>query len=106
MVIFGGDKEITQSTVANDRRIAGVISTMPAWGMNEKLVGGIFVALTGRVPTKVVGTVEKGDLMVSSGIPGVAMANNDAKMGTVIGKALESYNSNEVGEIEVVVGRL
>ena len=106
VVIFGGDKEITQSTVANDRRIAGVISTMPAWGMNEKLVGGIFVALTGRVPTKVVGTVEKGDLMVSSGIPGVAMANNDAKMGTVIGKALESYNSNEVGEIEVVVGRL
>jgi hypothetical protein len=106
VVIFGGDKEITQSTVANDRRIAGVISTMPAWGMNEKLDGGVFVALTGRVPTKVIGTIEKGDLIVSSNIPGVAMANNDPKMGTVIGKALEAYNSGEVGEIEVVVGRL
>ena len=105
VVIFGGEQEITQSTMANDRRVAGVISTMPAWGMNEKLVGGIFVALTGRVPTKVIGTIEKGDLIVSSDTPGVAMANNDPKMGTIIGKALEAYNSGEVGEIEVVIGR-
>ena len=105
VVVFGGEQEITQSTMANDRRVAGVISTMPAWGMNEKLVGGIFVALTGRVPTKVIGTIEKGDLIVSSNTPGVAMANNDPKMGTIIGKALEAYNSGEVGEIEVVIGR-
>jgi len=105
VVIFGGVNEITQSTMANDRRVAGVISTMPAWGMNEKLEGGIFVALTGRVPTKVIGTIEKGDLIVSSNTPGVAMANNDPKMGTIIGKALEAYNSGEVGEIEVVIGR-
>jgi len=34
------------------------------------------------------------------------MANNDPKMGTVIGKALENYQSTEVGVIEVVVGRV
>ena len=36
----------------------------------------------------------------------VAMANNDAKIGTVIGKALGNYNSTEIGVIEVVVGRI
>lgn len=106
VVIFGGDAEVTQSTSENDRRVAGVISTNPAHLMNSELANGVNVALTGRVPCKVVGTVKKGDLMVTSHIPGVAMANNDPKMGTVIGKALEDYNSPEVGVIEVVVGRL
>ena len=106
VVIFGGVNEITQSTVSNDRQVAGVISTKPAWGMNNSLEGGIYVALQGRVPTKVVGTIKKGDLMVTSNILGVAMANNDPKIGTVIGKALEDYDSAEVGIIEVVVGRV
>jgi hypothetical protein len=44
--------------------------------------------------------------MVTSHIPGVAMANDDPKMGTVIGKALEDYDSPDVGVIEVVVGRV
>jgi len=106
VVIFGGDNEITQSTIANDRRIAGVISTQPGLMMNSQLENGQYVALQGRVPTQVVGTIKKGDLMVTSDISGVAMANNDPKMGTVIGKALEDYDSTEVGVIEVVVGRV
>jgi hypothetical protein len=44
--------------------------------------------------------------MVTSSIPGVAMANNDPAIGTVIGKALGNYNSTEIGVIEVVVGRI
>jgi hypothetical protein len=67
---------------------------------------GATVALQGRVPCNVVGTIYKGDMLVSSGIPGVATAEYDPKMGTVIGKALEDYTSTEVGTIEVVVGRL
>lgn len=106
VLIFGGDAEVTQSTQSNDRRIAGVVSTNPAYLMNSGLEGGVSVALTGRVPCRVVGTIKKGDLMVSSHIPGVAMSNDDPKLGTVIGKALEDYNSETVGLIEVVVGRL
>jgi len=106
VLVFGGTKEVTESTTANDRRVAGVVSTQPAHIMNDELEGGIALALTGRVPCKVIGTIKKGDLMVTSHIPGVAMANDDPKMGTVIGKALEDYDSPEVGVIEVVVGRL
>jgi hypothetical protein len=106
VLIFGGNKEVTQSSSANDKRVAGVVSSNPAHLMNDQLEGGMAVALTGRVPCKVVGLIYKGDLMVTSGIPGVAMANNDAKIGTVIGKALEDYQSTEVGVIEVVVGRV
>ena len=106
VLIFDGSAEVTQSTTANDRRVAGVVSTNPAHLMNDGLVGGIAVALTGRVPCRVVGMIKKGDLIVTSDILGVAMANNDPKMGTVIGKALGDYNSTEVGVIEVVVGRI
>jgi hypothetical protein len=61
------------------------------------------VALTGRVPCRVTGTVRKGDLMVSAGY-GVARAEQDPRVGTVIGKALENHEGAE-GVIEVVVGR-
>ena len=105
VLVFGGDKEVTQSTQPSDRRVAGVVSTNPAHLMNSVLEG-IDVALTGRVPCKVVGMVKKGDMMVTSHIPGVAMANNDPSIGTVIGKALEDYQSTEIGIIEVVVGRM
>lgn len=105
VVVFGGVKEVTQSTQPSDRRVAGVVSTNPAHLMNNG-IEGIDVALTGRVPCKVVGLVYKGDMMVTSHIPGVAMANNDPSMGTVIGKALEDYQSTEIGIIEVVVGRM
>jgi hypothetical protein len=61
------------------------------------------VALTGRVPTSVTGTVRKGDLMVSAG-NGVAMASSAPVIGTVIGKALADSEGDAV--IEVVVGRV
>jgi hypothetical protein len=64
----------------------------------------VAVALTGRVPTRVTGTVRKGDLMVSTG-DGRAQANNAARVGTVIGKALADFDGAD-GTIEVVVGRV
>jgi hypothetical protein len=62
------------------------------------------VALTGRVPTSVTGTVRKGDMMVTAG-NGYAQACATPAMGTVIGKALENFDGVS-GVIEVVVGRL
>jgi hypothetical protein len=61
------------------------------------------IALTGRVPTKVTGTVAKGDLMVSNG-DGTARAEQDPRAGAIIGKALENFDGAE-GVIEVVIGR-
>ena len=107
-VVFGGTLEITESTVSHDTRVAGVISTAPAYLMNEAEEDGQPVALTGRVPTKVKGPIAKGDLVVTSDIPGVAQKLDDAqyKPGCVIGKALNDIETDNVESIEVVVGRL
>jgi cytoskeletal protein CcmA (bactofilin family) len=107
VVVFGGEFEVTQSTVFNDRKVAGIVSTDPAYLMNTGLKGDnvVEVALTGRVPCKVIGRVQKGDLLVTSGKPGYAIVNNDPKVGTVIGKALENKTTDGDGVIEVVVGK-
>ena len=105
VLVFGDDTEVTISTTANDSRVAGVVSENPAYLMNTDL-DGIPLALQGRVPCKVTGKVRRGDLMVTSSIPGVAMTNNNPAIGTVIGKALGNYSDDGVGIIEVVVGRV
>ena len=101
---FGGKKEVT---IAEDgtSRVAGVVSTNPAYAMNAKCPGiATAVALQGRVPTKVRGTINKGDMMVSGG-NGFARPSSAPHMGTVIGKALENFDGIE-GVIEIAVGRL
>jgi hypothetical protein len=105
--VFGGEYEVTQSTIFNDRRVAGVISLKAAHTMNNSLVGDYVavVALQGRVPVKVIGRVQKGDLLVTSGRIGFAIVNNDPKVGTVIGKALEAKTTDGDGVIEAVVGK-
>ena len=102
---FGGKFEVT---IAEDstRRVAGVVSTNPAYLMNRQLMGSnvVSIALTGRVPCKVRGKILKGDMMVSAG-NGYARAEYSPILGSVIGKALEDFDGVE-GVIEVVVGRL
>jgi hypothetical protein len=107
VLIFGGEKEVTISTQAFDHRVAGVVSDDAAFSMYGACPGfKNQIALQGRVPCKVVGKVQKGDLIVTSNIPGVAMsAKNNAASGTIIGKSLEDYNSDHIGTIEVAVGR-
>jgi hypothetical protein len=104
VVAFGGSHEVTLSTQDADRRVAGVVSTNPSYIMNGGLEGANIatVALTGRVPTSVTGTVAKGDLMVSNG-DGTARAEADPRAGAIIGKALEDSEGDAV--IEVVIGR-
>jgi len=105
VVSFGGDAEVTMATESMDSRIAGVVSTNPGFLMNEGLEGtNVAVALTGRVPVKVTGTIRKGDMLVSAG-EGYAKAEANPRLGSVIGKALEDFNGVS-GIIEVVVGRL
>jgi hypothetical protein len=107
VVIFGGRKEIKSSYRYADTRIAGVISTNPAYLMNSDLDDSYPVALTGRVPCKVLGPVSKGDVLTSSNVVGVAQALNrgDFEPGCVLGKSLEDHSNNTVKTIEIVVGR-
>ncbi len=108
VLVIGGEKEVTQSTSMAQSSIAGTVSENPGVLMNRGLEGKhvAAVALLGRVPCRVVGTINKGDLLVSSNIPGTAVKMNSFIPGAVIGKALEDYNSDVPGKIEVVVGRL
>ena len=105
VVEFGGDAEVTACIHDMCTRVAGVVSTNPAYLMNNELEAEhvIAVAFTGRVPCKVVGPVRKGDMMVSAG-NGAARAEENPKVGSIIGKALENFDGAE-GVIEVVVGR-
>jgi hypothetical protein len=105
VVCFGGTAEVTTCVIDSDRRVAGVVSTNPAYIMNDGLDSAhvVTVALTGRVPCRVTGTVRQGDLMVSAG-NGVARAEANPAVGTVIGKALANSEGDAV--IEVVVGRV
>jgi len=106
VVVFGGTAEITVTTVDHNPAVAGVISTDPAYLMNS-VAGGLPVALQGRVPCRVQGPVEKGQVLVTSNVPGVAQAIDNSKFvpGCVIGKALNTINSNNIETIEVVVGK-
>jgi hypothetical protein len=106
VVCFGGVKEVTFCTEDACRRIAGVVSTNPSYLMNSGQTGEyvVAVALQGRVPVKVTGTVRKGDMMVATG-DGRARAESDPKVGAVIGKALADFDGQE-GVIEVVIGRV
>ena len=105
VVVFGGSAEITTTTQDHDSRIAGVISTNPAYLMNAA-VAGLPVALQGRTPCRVIGPVNKGDLLVSSHLAGVAQKLDKSRFehGCVVGKSLENIDSSEIKLIEVVVG--
>ena len=102
---FGGMNEVTLASDSTNR-VAGVVSTNPAYVMNSLCEGEYIVqlALQGRAPCKVRGNVRKGDMMVSGG-DGFARPSASPLMGTVIGKSLEDFTGTS-GVIEVAVGRL
>jgi hypothetical protein len=108
VIEFGGPNEVTITTVSHSTQVAGIVSTNPSYLMNSGLVDAIEVALVGRVPCHVVGTIAKGDRLVASSTPGTAtrLDMSQYQPGCIIGKALESYDSETVGTIEVAVGRI
>jgi len=109
VVEFGGPAEITITSTDHSTRVAGVISTNPSYLMNAAQTGDnvLAVALTGRVPCMVVGTIAKGDRLVASAIPGVAtrLDPNKYEPACIIGKSLEDHSSAGIGRIEIAIGR-
>ena len=110
VVCFGGSAEVHISEEKCSRRVAGVVSTNPAYLMNSTCSGiPVAVALQGRVPTKVTGTCEKGDVMVSDGLGGATAWYHVATQmlpGVVIGKSIVDKDTTEMSTIEIAVGRL
>ena len=106
---IGGIHEVSQTNSYHATNIVGTVSDKPAYVMNSGLAAEhvAVVALLGRVPCRVTGTISKGDLLVSSKILGVAAVLDPDLWapGCVIGKALEDYDGNSEGVIEIVVGR-
>jgi hypothetical protein len=106
VLVIGGDKEVTATNIKADRKVIGVVSTNPAHLMNAGAGDDNThppIALAGRIPVKVYGYIEKGDVLVTGEKRGTAVATRHPVTGTVIGKALENYKSDVVGFIEMVV---
>jgi len=100
VVMIGGEKEITASKQGS--RAIGAISKNPAYMMNSTLEGGVYVALKGRVPVKVIGKVKKGDRMIA-GDDGVALASNDCTSLDTFAISLENSDNTEIKFIECLI---
>jgi hypothetical protein len=108
------DRTVEKSSGAYSSLVSGVYATKPGMLLTEKnavdddLSHMVPMGVIGVIPTKVClegGAIRRGDLIVTSSIPGVAMKGDPekVKIGQVMGKALQDYNANEVGKINVLV---
>ena len=112
VVSFGGEAEVTSAVGYGSTKIAGVVSTKPGFAMNSEAGNSEthpYIALQGRVPCKVVGTVSKGDILVSSEVSGIATvwtdSDTDPRMTSYVGIAIEDKNTDGEGYVEVKVGK-
>jgi hypothetical protein len=107
VVTLGGMAEITKTNEELSEDIFGVISTQPGYLMNAKAGTNEShppVAMSGRVPVRVVGEVKKGDRLVSAG-NGLARAATKDELTSfnVIGRALEDKYTTEESVLEAIV---
>ena len=77
VVCVGGTAEVTASSTGMAHAVVGVVSENPAYMMNSELEGGTYIALKGRVPVKIEGSVTKG-AMLAAGPDGRAVEFNNA----------------------------
>jgi len=109
VVTLGGTAEITETTSDLDTEAFGVISTKPAYAMNAGAGNSDshpFVAMTGRTPVRVTGSVTKGQRLVSSSVKGTARAvatDETISPFHVIGRALENKTDAGIGLVNCVV---
>lgn len=107
VVEIGGTAEITTCRDDLSRNVFGVVSYAPAYLMNAGAGDREThpaVAVSGRVPVRVIGTCQQGDRLVSAG-NGLARAasQDEANYFNCIGRALKDKNTHEVGTIEAFV---
>lgn len=108
------DRRVEKSSKPYSTLVAGVYATRPGVMLTEKnaeqnsLNNMVPMGVIGVIPTKVClegGIIKRGDLIVTSSIPGVAMKADPDKVkpGQILGKALQDYTGNGVGKINVLV---
>ena len=107
VVELGGSAEITAVKYELSEDVFGVISDNMAFLMNNGAGDNDThpaVAMTGRVRVKTLGTVRKGQRLVSAG-EGYARAaeNEEATAFNVIGRALEDKTTSDFGTVEAIV---
>jgi len=107
VVELGGSAEITESVDELSENVFGVISTRAAYLMNSGAGTDSThppIAMTGRVPVRVTGSIRKGDRLVAAG-NGLARAAKagEATAFNTIGRSLESKESESLGVIEAIV---
>jgi hypothetical protein len=107
VVMLGGAKEITIASEELSDDVFGVISTRAAYTMNGAAGNDEThppIAMTGRVPVLVTGTVRKGDRLVAAGMGLARAARKDEITAlNVIGRALENKTTAGEGTVEAVV---
>ena len=99
VLCVGGEKEVT-ATNHGDMAI-GVVSANPAYIMNDELVDGTKIALKGRVPVKVIGSITKGK-SITAHDNGYAIQCEHSHYGA-FGIALESSDDINVKLVECVI---
>jgi hypothetical protein len=104
VVVFGGEKEITTTNSYADTRVAGAVSTAPAYLMND-VSNNPPIALRGKIPVKVIGPVSKGDPLVTSSTPGYAEVADLSVVSAlaVFAKSLEDKGNSEPGIVVAVI---
>lgn len=107
VVELGGTHEITCARTDLSESVFGVISTQAAYLMNSAAGTDQThppVAMTGRVPVRVIGAVKKGDRLVSAG-DGLARAAlaGEATAFNVIGRSLQDKLDTNQGTVEAIV---
>lgn len=108
VVALGGAAEVTAVAEEASESVFGVVSGRAAYLMNSGAGTNDThpaIAMTGRVPVRVIGTVLKGQRLISSNIAGVAKAalDGEATSFNVIGRALEDKYTKDEGTIMAVV---
>jgi hypothetical protein len=107
VVELGGSAEITLAKGELSESVIGVVSTRAAYLMNSNAGSDEThpaIAMTGRVPVKVRGPVQRGDRLVSAG-EGLARAARpgEATAFNVIGRSLDEKTDSDVGTVEAIV---
>ena len=98
VVSVGGTKEVTACQTGS--KAIGVVSGFPAFMMNQSLEGGTYIALKGRVPVFIIGSVNKGDKLTTS-INGIGIVTADNS--NVFAVSLETSSDLGIKLVECVI---
>ena len=102
---IGGPNEITRCDEENSYDVFGVISTAPAYLMNDNKTDELWlpVVLVGRCPVNVIGPVKKGERLISAGNGCAKAADGGVSFRTVVGRALVDKTSEAAELIECYI---